>query len=128
MLRKIGLTLVIALGIVSTSALASVHPLAPNVSVEFEFKPNISEVLSNVFFWTIKASCTLNSDDEDNLVHVFMKRKSATVNDMVFKEGLSQDLIVHTGDQLVIAAAPGAQVELINLGSRTIRASCTTAS
>lgn len=126
MLRKIGLTLVCASGLVSTSIFASVHPLAPNVSVDWVFHPKIPETLSNVFFWTVKASCTISSANSQNKIHVHMKKKSAKVNEVDYPEGYEQELTINSGDKLVIAAASGAQVELTNMGDKAITASCST--
>lgn len=128
MLRKTGLTLMLISGLASTNTFANMHPLTSSVAVDYEFKPNHPETFSNVFFWTVKAACTISSESEENPIHVFMKRKSAIVNDIVLKEGTLLDVTVRSGDTLVITADRGAQVELTNLGTVVVNASCTTIS
>ena len=127
MTRKIGLTLLLLSGLISSNAMANnVHPLAPNVSVQYELAPNVPETFSNVFFWTVKARCTINSATPENLLHVNMKRKSAKVNGEDLTEGTQKDVNIKSGDSLIIAADKGAQVELTNLGTSTIIATCST--
>lgn len=125
MLRKIGLALVCT-GLVSTSTFASVHPIASNATVVWIFQPHVPETLSNLFSWAVKASCTISSEDKENKISVYIKKKSAKVNDVDYTEGFQQELTVNSGDKLVLAVASGSQVVLTNLGHKIITASCTT--
>ena len=97
------------------------------ITVEYELKPNEPQVFSNIFFWTIKAVCTVISDAPDNAISIKMLRKTGNVNGIPLTAGDMAELLVHPGDKLYITANSGANVELINLGIASIHASCTTA-
>ena len=128
MMRKIGLTLLCASGLFSTPAFSiTEHVLTQGLAVEYQFTPNEPQVLSNIFFWTIKAVCTVISDVPDNAISIKMLRKTGSVNGIPLTVGDSTGLMMNSGDKLNIIADSGAKVELVNLGNVAIRASCSAA-
>jgi hypothetical protein len=125
-MRKFGVALLGMTLCCPTFSSDMVHTLVPTVSVEYQLKPNVGETFANIFFWTVRAACTINSESPLNPLHINMKHKSATVNSIPLAEGAVTDIIVNAGDQLMITAAAGAQVELTNQGSSVITAVCGT--
>ena len=127
MLRKIGFSLLCGCGLFSTTAFSlTTHIFAQGMAIEYELPANDPQVFSNIFFWTLKATCTILSDTNENPISVKMLRKTGSVNDTQLTTGDSMGLVVQPGDKLNITAVSGAKVELVNRGSRTIKANCST--
>lgn len=107
---------------------SSIRTLQPNNFISYEFLPNVPQVIANFFFFTIKASCTIETPDESNSVDVRLLSRQAIVNDTLLIAGDPEKnhllLNVHTNDLLKITAYPGAKVELNNLGLSPIKANC----
>ncbi len=72
---------------------------------------------SNIFFWKIKATCTIISEDLGNPLTVKMLRKTGSVNETFLSPGESIGLTVQSGDKFNVTADSGAKVQLVNLGS-----------
>ena len=127
-MRKIGITLLCASGLFSTQAFSlTEHVFTQGLAVEYELTPNEPQILSNIFFWTVKAVCTVISDVPDNSISVKMLRKTGSVNGIPLTVGDTTGLMMNPGDKLNITADSGAKVELLNLGTVAIKASCTAA-
>lgn len=127
MIRKIGFTLLCASGLLTTNAFSvTYHNFTQGLAVEYELPANDPQVFSNIFFWKIKATCTIISDPPENPLSVKMLRKTGSVNQIPLSAGDSMGLVVQPGDKLNVTADSGAKVELLNLGPKTIRASCST--
>jgi hypothetical protein len=101
------------------------HIFTQGVGIEYELPVNDPQVFSNIFFWTLKATCIIVSDTAANPISVKMLRKTGSVNDTPLTTGDSLGLIVQPGDKINITAVSGAKVELVNHGNKTIKASCT---
>lgn len=129
MMRKIGLALLCASGLFTTNAFSTTsHVFTQGVPVEFELPVNDPQVFSNVFFWTIKASCTVISPNAENPISVKMLSKKGKVNDLALVAGDSMGLVLQNNEKLMITAESGAKVQLVNLGDKTIKAICNTTS
>ena len=125
MLRKIGLTVLCATGLFVTNvSSATEHTFSQSASYEFVLPSNEPQIFTNTFFWAVEAKCTIISDEAENPFSFTVLRKSGSLNGIQLAKGDAMELIVHPGDQLHISAASGGRVELINHGSKTIKASC----
>ena len=126
-MRKIGLGLLCGCSLVSSTAFSTTnHIFSQGMAVEYELPVNDPQVFSNIFFWTLKATCTILSENNENPISVKMLRKTGSVNDTLLTTGDSMGLVVQAGDKLNITAVSGAKVELVNLGQKSIKASCST--
>ncbi len=127
MLRKMGVTLLCATGLFATNAFSTTeHLLTQGLSVEYELPPNDPQVFSNIFFWEVKALCVVISEVEDNTITIRMLRKTGSVNGLNLSTDDVTSLTAHPGDKMHITAASGAKVELTNIGTQSIKASCST--
>lgn len=127
MIRKFSLIIFCAIGLFTINAHARAnHSFAQGLAIEYELPPNDPQVFSNIFFWTVSATCTVISEVEDNLISINMLRKAGAVNGIELITGDSMNLFLHPGDQLKIRAESGSKVELTNLGTVPIKTSCTT--
>lgn len=127
MIRKIGLALLCSCSLYNTSSFSMEnHVFTQGVAIEYELPVNDPQVFSNIFFWTLKATCTIVSDSAANPISVRMLRKTGSVNDTQLTTGDSIGLVVQPGDKLNIIAVSGAKVELLNQGLQAIKASCST--
>ena len=127
MKRTIGV-LLLGLGcILATHAFsATQHPFQLGPTIDYELPVNEPQVFSNVFMWTVKASCTINSTEANNIISFRVLRKTGSVNNMNLSSGETVTLILHPKEVVYITALPGAKVELLNQGRTTILASCST--
>lgn len=127
MMRKIGLTLLCASGLLTTQAFATTyHDFRQGLSVEYELPVNDPQVFANIFFWKIKATCIIISEAAGNPLSVKMLHKTGSVNETKLTENESITLTVQAGDRLDVTAESGARVKLVNEGTHLIKASCTT--
>jgi hypothetical protein len=120
------MTLLCAIGLCATPSFAATeHPFTQGISIEYELLPNEPQVFSNVFFWEIKAVCTIISNTPDNKISIKMLRKTGSVNGVPLTTDEITYLTGQPGDKLYITAPSGAKVELTNLGAQSIKTSCT---
>lgn len=128
MFKKISVGLLCASSLLcgSNAFSANEHILSQGLAVEYQFPPNSPQVFSNIFFWTIKASCTVTSNTPNHYMAAKMLSKTGSVNGQPLNAGDETGLMSQPGDVLQITADPGAKVELTNRGTDTITASCTT--
>ncbi|MCP0914681.1 MULTISPECIES: hypothetical protein [Legionella] len=126
MLRKLGLGLLGFTLLFTTNAFAMrTIPFSQTAAIEFELKPNDPLVLVNFFFWSIKATCTVSSETEDNPVLVKALRKSGTINEMELVEGDTRSFNFKNRESFTVSAVSGAKVEFVNQGEKPIKAICT---
>ena len=127
MMRKIGFTLLCAGGLFTTNAFSTTyHTFRQGLAIEYELPVNDPQVFSNIFFWKLKATCTIISETPENPISATMLRKSGSINDVQLAAGDSMGLTIQAGDKLNVTADSGAKVELVNRGNKTIIASCST--
>ena len=126
-MRKFWLPFFCALSFFTSNAFATTnHVFFQGLSVEYELPVNDPQIFSNIFFWTVKASCTIISGTPENPFNVTMLRKTGSVNEIMLTSGDSMDIVVQLGDKLNITAVSGAKVELVNHGNTSVKASCST--
>ena len=125
MLRKIGLTVLIATGLFSTSTFSATEQVFGMASsYEFTLPPNVPQVFSNIFFWSVDAKCSISSSNDSNLFSFTVLRKAGSLNNIPLSQGDAMVLVVHPGDIIHITAESGGRIELTNHGETTIKASC----
>lgn len=128
MMRKIGIGLLCAGGLFSTQAFTMTdHVFTQGLAVEYELPPHAPQSFANIFFWTIKAVCTVVSEVPNNTISIKMLHKTGEVNGIPLTVGDTTLFSAHSGDKLYITANSGAKVELLNLGDVSIKASCAAA-
>ena len=98
--------------------------LAPGVGVAYVFPVNEAVLLTNEFLWSIKAVCTVMSENESNRMSLKMLNKSGSYNNTKLSTGDSVEVTLHNKDNFEITAGPGAEVEFTNLGDKTMFAHC----
>lgn len=129
MLKKIAYSLLFAGSLVSSLSAATQAHFAPGLTLEYELSPIKPKVVTNISFWSVNARCTIHSQDKNsNILIKALKRKGTINKNILLDNGDSTLISVYNGEVIEIQAAPGAQVELINQGEHTIKASCSTVS
>lgn len=128
MIKKISVILFCAFYLLPGSLLAASHEIfVPGLTLEYELPVNVPQVFSNVFLWTVKGTCTIISDTENNPIQVKANRGTGAINNAEIKEGDILLFNVKNGETLSIMANSGSQVELTNQGEKTIKARCSPA-
>lgn len=127
MIRKIGLMMLCLTALFTGNAFsAHRHLMTPNMSIDYEFPPNVAQVFSNFLFWTINAECVISAEAPVTKVSARASKKSSTVNGMTLPKDETLYFEFKDKDILRISADSGAEVELVNLSTKTIRARCST--
>lgn len=126
MIRKIGISLLLAVASLSTSVHAfPSHPLQAGLTLEYDLPPHEPQLFVNFMFWPVEANCKIVTVDvNDELVAEVIARK-ARVNDAVLTEGQSVRVTVLPGQNLKIGADSGAKVKITNMGESLVKAICT---
>ena len=126
-MRKVGLTLLCAGGLFSANAFSITnHNFQQGLSVEYELPVNEPQVFSNIFFWTIKATCIVATENYESNIGVTMLRKTGSVNEIDLTAGDSLVLTLLNGATLNITAESGSKVELVNKSDKVVKAICST--
>ncbi|MDP3704965.1 MAG: hypothetical protein Q8R24_03525 [Legionellaceae bacterium] len=125
MFRKLGLSLFCTISLMANSSFAATtHVFSIGSGIDYELPVNEPQLFSNPFMWTIKAVCAIKSDDDDNFLSFKVTRKTGSLNGIKFSTGDSMKISLHAHEKMFITAAPGAEVELINIGTKVIRTEC----
>ncbi|MFC3909349.1 hypothetical protein ACFORL_09730 [Legionella dresdenensis] len=128
MLRKIGLGLLCAGALLATdTAVARVHELAPRMTLKYTLEPGQPEVLTNFTLWTINAECTINTEDDADIIHVRALNRSGEIDNIKLKTNEELDVLVRNNQVLKLKAESAAKVELVNNGEHVLVATCKTA-
>src|SRR3990167_9348248 len=126
MLKKVSCVVGLSVALFCSPGFSETYLLTPDLSADFDFPTNAAQVLKNYFFWTITATCNLNTPDSNDEFYVRMLNKSARLNGIKLSKGETMNFVIHNGDRLQISADAGAEVELTNQGQNTVKASCST--
>lgn len=125
MIRKIGLPLFCVVGLFSSNIFAtSSQVFSLGSGIDYVLPVNEPQLISNPFLWTIKAVCTIKSDDNDNFLSFKVTRKTGSLNGAKLSSGDSMKVSLHANEKIYITAVSGAEVELINVGAKVIKAEC----
>jgi hypothetical protein len=126
MLQKIGCSLLCAGALFSAQALAMNYSLTPGMNLKYALPPKEPLKFTNFLLWTIKATCTISSEDQSDDLYAKLnnKGKISEINGQPVSHGNTLLMTVHPEDKFVIIAESGAEVELKNLGAHTIFVNC----
>jgi hypothetical protein len=91
----------------------------------YDFQPNIPVDINNPLLWQIKAKCSIKATDDSDQVKGVMKKGTGTLNGQSVGSGV--ELTLKNGDTLSLTASALAAVEITNLGTNTVSASCSLA-
>ncbi|KTD30601.1 hypothetical protein [Legionella israelensis] len=126
MLNKIGCSFLLCAILFSVNAYAETHILVEGMTVEYDFPPNVPQTLTNSLFWTVKATCKIDTPDVIDELFALGLKKKGTVNGIKLSENQTLALSVHSGDKLKISADSGASVQITNRGKSRLKATCKT--
>jgi hypothetical protein len=128
MLRKYIVSLGLLISAVTMPVLAApkeVYLTMSTSGIDFYFEPNQSQVFTNLFPWTLKATCQVDCDDSViNSMQAKILKKSGILNNNFLIENQSMCLNIHDGDKFSLIAPSGSKVEIKNTGDSTIKANC----
>jgi len=128
MLKKLIASLVLGLSIAVTPVMAKPLPelyIGQSNGVDFILNPQESQILTNVFMWPLKANCVMSCENNQiNTLFFTILKKTGYLNGMLLSTGASMSQDIKTNDVLDIIANSGSKVEMKNLGSTTMKASC----
>lgn len=93
--------------------------------VSLNLMPKASKLITNHYAWTLNANCTIQAQ-QNNKIRVSVLQNKGTVNGRNLSKGQATSLTVHNNQSISVSAEPGARVNLRNMGSAPIHASCST--
>ena len=102
----------------------SEHPFVQGYVAEYVLHPNNPEIFTNIFLWTVKASCKISITEESNPLQISVLNKTGTVNSVPLISGDTMLVTVHNNEKVYITADSGAKVKLENKGIADIRIAC----
>lgn len=126
MLKKIGSIILFASTLFSSAAFAvQEFALQAGMTQDFILEPNEPLVFTNFLMWELKGTCTMLSENDDNLLTLTVLRKSGTINDTPLSAGEKISMVVHPFDNLYLTAMSRAKIELFNHEDKSVIARCT---
>lgn len=115
----------ISLALIGISTLLSAQVFATSISLDFKLIPNKKQSFSAPS--KMKGICSIKSSDEGTqILHVAMNSGSGLVNGAPLNKGEQMDLYIHNGDQFSLESFSLVSIDLTNLGTHTILATCKT--
>jgi hypothetical protein len=87
--------------------------------------PQESKQLTNSSFFTINATCNIQSTKSNNKIRVSVLKNTGTVNGKKLNSGQGTSLSLIGNANISVTAEPGTQISLVNLGNEKIQATCT---
>ena len=116
---------VIATAAITASAQVATQAINLGSGMQYKLEPNDPQVLANEYLWNVYAKCTvISSHYSDGLLSIKMLRKEGKLNDETLSKDESRTIYVNKGDKFKITAPSGAKVELLNIGTKTIKSEC----
>ncbi len=110
----------------ATQSWAVNYPLSSFMTMDFEFPPNIEQTFSNAWWWTITATCTMHTKDDEDDLFAEVVTKKVKINEKMLYEKETMTIPTRSGYKLIISAESGAKVNLVNHGQNTLIAHCST--
>lgn len=94
------------------------------ISRTYEFEPDKPQIIDNPLFWKLDTWCDIETNENEDLLAGVMKKKNGEINGNILKEGQSISILVRNKDKMHILADVGAKVEITNLGTSIVIATC----
>ncbi|MFY7698547.1 MAG: hypothetical protein ACOVQX_07065 [Legionella sp.] len=89
--------------------------------------PNQSEQLTNSYFWTLNATCNVQTNQlKANKIRVTILKNQGRVNGKLLTAGQATSVSIKNNQNISVSAEPGTEVNLSNLSGNPIKATCTT--
>lgn len=117
MIKQLKITLILVLFFLSSPLLAQ--------SVSMKLAAKGSRVLTNHYFWTLNAQCTIQGGSKNKIIVKALK-SSSKINGRNLTNGQTAAFTVFNNDSIHVTAEPGAQVDLENPGNEQVQALCVT--
>lgn len=125
MVKKIAFTALCLLSLLSSTSFSANAPeIKSAVSIQYDLKPNESQIFSNFLFWELTGTCSILSPVHDNPLFFTVLAKNGSINGVKYSKGESLDFIAKVGEVFEISAEPNAQVELKNTGNVAVKITC----
>lgn len=83
-----------------------------------------SKTIANNYVWTISATCTIHSTEDDKVILVSAISSDSEVNGKKLSEGNKTSITIKNNDNIKVSAKPGAKVIILNTSQGVIKASC----
>lgn len=125
MLRKTGLILSCALLSLSLSSYATtIHRLHEGITLEYDLPPNDPQVFVNYMFWRVESTCKIFMEADGAILRAEVLAKKGKINNLPLVAGESMEIDFHSGDILKFSADSGAKVQITNMSSHNVHATC----
>ena len=94
--------------------------------VSLNLMPKVSKVVTNHYGWTLLANCTIHATQPKSKIVVSVLRNNGSVNGRNLTNGHATSVVVRNNDNISVSAEPGATVNILNLGTDSVQATCST--
>lgn len=128
MLKKQIASLVLGFSVFVTPVVAKPIPelyIGQSSGVDFVLASKESQILTNIFMWPLKANCVMSCEnDQTNTIFFKVLKKTGNLNGIPLTSGDSMSIDISPHDELNIIASSGSKIEMKNIGTTTIKATC----
>lgn len=125
MLRNLGIGLFLVAATLSAPSYSmATHTLQTGITLDYDLPANDPQVFSNYMFWTVEATCTVSSSDNNIILFAKVLAKKGKINDVEVATGNTIQMAMHSGESFKLSADSGAKVEITNLGTQNVHATC----
>jgi hypothetical protein len=94
--------------------------------VNLKLVPQASKLIENKYIWSLNATCKIQCNESKNKIMVRVVKNKGIINGKNLSGGQATSVVVHNHDSITVSAEPGAQVNLLNLGTDVVQATCST--
>ena len=103
--------------------LISSHAYAQNV---IHLSPKESKSLTNNYVWTLNATCHMQVTKTTSVIVVSVLDNKGRVNGKELEKGQTTSITVKNNENISVSADPGTTVHLVNMGTDSVQAVCST--
>jgi hypothetical protein len=92
-----------------------------------KLNPNENKTLTNSGFWTLNATCNIQSSKPmRSKIKIMVLKHTGSINGKNLSSGQSTSLKVTNNSSISVSAESGTQINLINVGDQAVEAVCST--
>ncbi len=91
-----------------------------------KLSPNETKSLTNNYLWTLNATCNIQVKQTKSVILVSIMENKGKVNGKNLTKGHATSVTVKNNESITVSAEPGTTVNLVNMGSDSVQAVCST--
>ncbi len=91
-----------------------------------KLSPNETKSMTNNYLWTLNATCSIKIKQTKSVILVSVLEHKGKVNGKNLAKGQATSVTVKNNESISVSAEPGTTVNIVNAGTDSVQAVCST--